>query len=265
MPSRRRNIRFPALQSCSHGEHIKCSPARAELAINLIFRRRAGALLLMEGLISEYSIPRCVQSGMGFPDARGFGKCVPESAFGMGCGFPLDRKWKACPGIWSQSGICFPNRPSSGNYVPESALKAGHAFPTEQQAEIVSQSEGRFWDTLSTNKEGHITWPSTYICSADALHDKPRSNNKASVRAEACKVHREFRTQRGPLNVAPVLRRTVRAGNLTCLLPDRRFSYELAASRYLILVVPGAKLGSVSLASVWKCSVYTFLPSRNIS
>lgn len=35
--------------------------------------------------------------------------------------------------------------------------------------------------------------------------------------------------------------------------------------RYLILVVPGARLGSVSLASVWKCSVYTFLPSRNIS
>ena len=23
-------------QSCSHGEHIKCSPARAELAINLM-------------------------------------------------------------------------------------------------------------------------------------------------------------------------------------------------------------------------------------
>lgn len=68
-------------------------------------------------------------------------------------------------------------------------------------------------------------------------YDKPRSNNMASVRA----------------------------GNLTYLRPDRRFSYELAASRYLILVVPGARLGSVSLASVWKCSVYTFLPSRNIS
>ena len=86
-------------------------------------------------------------------------------------------------------------------------------------------------------------------------HDKPYSNNRASVRAEAYKVHREFRTQRRPLNVAFVLRRTVRAGNLICLRPDRRFSYELAASSYLILVVPGARLGSVSLASVWKCSV----------
>lgn len=96
-------------------------------------------------------------------------------------------------------------------------------------------------------------------------YDKLRSNNRASVRAEAYKVHREFRTQKGPLNVASVLRRTVRAGNLICLRPDRRFSCELAATRYLILVVPGARLGSVSLASVWKCSVYTFLPSRNIS
>ena len=40
-------------------------------------------------------------------------------------------------------------------------------------------------------------------------YDKPCPNNKASVQAEAYKVHREFRTQRGPLNVAPVLRRTV--------------------------------------------------------
>lgn len=120
------------------------------------------------------------------------------------------------------------------------------------------------WDTVSGYKEGHKTWPSTYVC-CGYPHDKPRPNIRASVQAEAYKVHREFRTQRGPLNVAPVLRRTVRAGNLICLRPDRRFSYELAASRYLILVVPGARLGSVSLASVWKCSVYTFLPSRNIS
>ena len=52
-------------------------------------------------------------------------------------------------------------------------------------------------------------------------YDKLRSNNRASVRAEAYKVHREFRTQRRPLNVASVLRRTVRAGNLICLRLDR--------------------------------------------
>ena len=63
-------------------------------------------------------------------------------------------------------------------------------------------------DGLSGYKEGHKTWPSTYVC-CGYPYDKPRSNNRASVRAEVCKVHREFRTQRGPLNVAPVLRRTV--------------------------------------------------------
>lgn len=171
---------------------------------------------------------------------------------------------KLRPGIKAWNGMHFPLESLSGKCDPELTLEVGCAFPTGPQAETASHSEGRFRDTLSEYKEGHLMWPSTYIC-CGYPHDKPRSNNKASVRTEAYKVHREFRTQRRPLNVASVLRRTVRAGNLICLRPDRRFCYELAASRYLILVVPGARLGSVSLASVWKCSVYTFLPSRNIS
>ena len=174
----------------------------------------------------------------------------------------LNRKVR--PGIMAQNGMQFPVEASSGNRVPESAPKVGHAFRTGYQPETASHSRHEFRDTFSANKEGHITWPSAYIC-CGYTHDKPRFNTEASVRAEAYKVHREFRTQRRPLNVASVLRRTVRAGNLICLRPDRRFSYGSAATRYLILVVPGAKLGSVSLASVWKCSVYTFLPSRNIS
>ena len=39
--ARARPVRFPALQSCSHEEHIKCSSARAELATNLTGRARA--------------------------------------------------------------------------------------------------------------------------------------------------------------------------------------------------------------------------------
>ena len=164
-----------------------------------------------------------------------------------------------------QSGTGFPDGRASGKCAPEFAFGVGYSFPTGLQAETASHSEREFWDTASGYKEGHKTWPSTYICCGYPPHDKPCSNNKASVRAEAYKVHREFRTQRRPLNVASVLRRTVRAGNLICLRLDRRFSCGSAASSYLILVVPGARLGSVSLASVWKCSVYTFLPSRNIS
>ena len=158
----------------------------------------------------------------------------------------------------------FPFEGLGGKCDPEFVIGMGCSFPTEPQAENASHSGHEFWDTVSGCKKGHMTWPSTYIC-CGYPHDRLRSNNRASVRAEAYKVHREFRTQRRPLNVASVLRRTVRAGNLICLRLDRRFSCGSAASSYLILVVPGARLGSVSLASVWKCSVYTFLPSRNIS
>lgn len=107
----------------------------------------------------------------------------------------------------------FPVESLSGKCDPEFTLEVGCAFPTGPQAETASHSEGRFRDTLSEYKEGHLMWPSTYIC-CGYPHDKPRSNNKASVRAEAYKVHREFRTQRRPLNVASVLRRTVRAGDV---------------------------------------------------
>ena len=58
--SGRAYTRFPALQSCSHGEHIKCSPARAELTINLVYARplprgshpKCGAKLRMPSFLS---------------------------------------------------------------------------------------------------------------------------------------------------------------------------------------------------------------------
>ena len=162
----------------------------------------------------------------------------------MGRTFPTSLNRKIHPGIQLNSGTHFPNRVPSGNCIPFQTRIPGHTFRKQRRPHNVAFN--------------------LYMLRI-APHDKPRFNNRASVRAEVCKVHHEFRTQRRPLNVASALRRTVRAGTLTCLRPDRRFSYELAASRYLILVVPGARLGSVSLASVWKCSVYTFLPSRNIS
>ena len=62
---------------------------RAELAMTFVPAAREGAPLLMEGLISGYSMPGCIQSGTHFPDGRGLGKCVPESRLGMGCIFRL--------------------------------------------------------------------------------------------------------------------------------------------------------------------------------
>lgn len=192
----------------------------------------------------SHAFAGCIQSGTGFPDGWGFGKCVPEFAFGMGCGFRLRALVENATRNLQSEWDAVSQRGRKRKLHPTPDVNSGTRFPDAKKA---------------TRRGLQL------IYVADTPHDKPRSNNRASVRAEAYKVHREFRTQRRPLNVASVLRRTVRAGNLICLRPDRRFSCELAATRYLILVVPGARLGSVSLASVWKCSVYTFLPSRNIS
>lgn len=75
---------------------------------------------------------------------------------------------KVCPRIGAQSGPHFPVESLSGKCDPEFTLEVGCAFPTGPQAETASHSEGRFRDTLSEYKEGHLMWPSTYICSADA-------------------------------------------------------------------------------------------------
>lgn len=108
----------------------------------------------------------CLWNGMRFPVEASTGKPVPVFGFGMGCTFPMNHQRKIHPRICPKSGTHFPVEASSGNHVPESALKAGHAFPTGCQAETASHSRQEFRDTLSANKEGHITWPSTYICSA---------------------------------------------------------------------------------------------------
>lgn len=156
----------------------------------------------------------------------------------------------------------FPVESLSGKCDPEFTLEVGCAFPTGPQAETASHSEGRFRDTLSEYKEGHLMWPSTYICSADT----PMTSRAPTTRRLSGRRHIRF--------IASSARK---GGHLmwppSCagLFEQQIFPAPPPAADsgprpcYLILVVPGARLGSVSLASVWKCSVYTFLPSRNIS
>ena len=183
---------------------------------------------------------------------------------------------KSYPSSKAISGMYFPSSASSGNCIPFQASILGRTFPLDPQPETASHFEPRFWDTLSPRlptgnripfqrqipgrtfrKPAHPESPSHFgrIRARNHRPIRPPINKEASSRTAGHEVHREFRTQRRPLNVAFVLRRTVRAGNLICLRLDRRFSCGSAASSYLILVVPGARLGSVSLASVWKCSV----------
>ena len=103
--SGRAYTRFPALQSCSHGEHIKCSPARAELAMNLTYLRPdrrpvVGAWLVLGVSPNIYKLKATlcgllclrklrpgilVWNGMQFPLGTRLGKCVPLFSWIPGC------------------------------------------------------------------------------------------------------------------------------------------------------------------------------------
>ena len=170
---------------------------------------REGAPLLTEGLISGYSMSGCIQSGTGFPDGRCFGKCVPESALRVVPTFRLRALAESATRNLLLKWDALSQQALKRNCVPFRRQIPGHTFRIQRRPLNVAFNLYMF---------------------SGCPHDKPRSNNRASVRAEAYKVHREFRTQRRPLNVASVLRRTVRAGNLICLRPDRRFSYERPAT-----------------------------------
>ncbi len=162
----------------------------------------------------SHAFAGCIQSGTGFPDGWGFGKYVPEFAFGMGCGFRL-------------RGL----------------------------AEAASHSGREFWDTVSGYKEGHKTWPSTYICSADA----PMTSRAPTTRRLSGRRHIRFiassARKEGHLMWPSSCAGLSEQGTLYASARTDVSVVILSSSRYLILVVPGARLGSVSLASVWKCSV----------
>ena len=95
------------------------------------------------------------------------GNYVPELRLGMGCTFRLR---------------------ALAESDPEFTLEVGCAFPTGPQAETASHSEGRFRDTLSEYKEGHLMWPSTYICSADT----PMTSRAPTTRRLSGRRHIRF-------------------------------------------------------------------------
>ena len=162
-------------------------------------------------------------------------------------------------------------------------FRVGRAFRMDGDSESASQNLLLEWDAVSQRgrkrklhpvpdvnsgtrfpdtKRPHDVAFNLYIFSRFP-HDKPRFNTEASAR---------------PARNVRFIASSARAGeHLMCspceqdcpsresYIPRRPGRRTGIQARYLILVVPGAKLGSVSLASVWKCSVYTFLPSRNIS
>ena len=95
---------------------------------------------------------------------------------------------KVRPRICLWNGMQFPVEGSGGKCDPEFAIRVGCAFPTGSQAETASHSEGRFRDTLSEYKEGHLMWPSTYICSADT----PMTSRAPTTRRLSGRRHIRF-------------------------------------------------------------------------
>lgn len=94
-----------------------------------------------------------------------------------------------CPTSTAQSGMHFPQSTSTGNYVPFQRQIPGRIF----------------------RKPAHPESPSHFgrIRARNHRPIRPPINKEASSRTAGHEVHREFRTQRRPLNVAFVLRRTV--------------------------------------------------------
>ncbi len=131
---------------------------------------------------------------------------------------------KMRPRICHWNGMWFPVEGLGGKCDPEFVVEVGCGFPTGPQVETASHSRHGFRDTLSGYKEGHMTWPSTYICSAD-VHMTSRASTPRRLPGDAeCKVHREFRTSRRALNVLSVRAGLSEQGTLRSASPGRRTS-----------------------------------------
>ena len=131
----------------------------------------------------SHAFAGCIQSGTGFPDGWGFGKCVPEFAFGMGCGFRLralvenatrnlqsewdavsqrGRKRKLHPTPDVNSGTRFPDAKKATRrglqliYVADTPMTS--RAPTTGR---LSRRRHIRFIASSATKEGHITWPSS--------------------------------------------------------------------------------------------------------
>ena len=166
---------------------------------------------------------------------------VPESAPKVGRTFPTSLNRKIHPGIQLNSGTHFPNRVPSGNCIPFQTRIPGHTFRKQRRPHNVAFNLYMFGDTPKTSRA-----PTTGRLSG-RRHIRFIASSARAGEHLMCSPCEQDCPSREPY------------------VPRRRADEPVKTRRYLILVVPGARLGSVSLASVWKCSVYTFLPSRNIS
>ena len=145
----------------------------------------------------SHAFAGCIQSGTGFPDGWGFGKCVPEFAFGMGCGFRLralvenatrnlqsewdavsqrGRKRKLHPTPDVNSGTRFPDAKKATRrglqliYVADTPMTS--RAPTTGR---LSRRRHIRFIASSARKEGRLMWPSSCagLLEQGILHSAP--------------------------------------------------------------------------------------------
>ena len=129
---------------------------------------------------------------MHFPVLLSLGKCIPFLDRIMGRNFPLERLWESASHFERPEWDALSAKHLNGKPRPIPKANSGTHFPKPRHRKSPSHFEDiRAWTHQPI-------WPPI--------------NKEVSSRAAAHEVHREFRTQRRPLNVAFVLRRTVEQG-----------------------------------------------------
>ena len=142
---------------------------------------------------------------MQFPLVAPLGNRIPFRSQIPGHIFRQGFNRKPCPISQPNTGMHFPLSPSTGNCIPFQRQIPGRAFRSPAHPESPSHF-GR-------------------IRARNHRPIRPPINKEASSRTAGHEVHREFRTQRRPLNVAFVLRRTVEQGT-SCPPPGRALRLE---------------------------------------
>ena len=137
---------------------------------------------------------------MHFPVLLSLGKCIPFLDRIMGRNFPLERLWESVSHFDRPEWDALSAKRLNGKLRPIPKANSGTHF---SKAPAHPESPSHFGRIRARNHRPI----------------RPPINKEASSRTAGHEVHREFRTQRRPLNVAFVLRRTVEQGT-SC--PDAR-------------------------------------------
>lgn len=129
----------------------------------------------------SHAFAGCIQSGTDFPDGWGFGKCVPEFAFGVGCSFRLRALAENATRNLRSEWDAVSQRSHKRKLHPTPDMNSGTQFPDAKRPHDVAFNLYMFGDTPKTShaptsgrlsrrrhirfiassarKGGHLMWP----------------------------------------------------------------------------------------------------------